>query len=96
MAAEGQVDVRRQILVTQNTEYLLRGNTCIAVRDHQTGERDRTHVAIGSQLLGVCGISPGRLVVVAGQVAYPARGPTRGVRLPGYDIAAARGHAVLI
>ena len=52
MAYSGQERRRRQVVVTTNTEYYLRDNVCIAVRDQRTGELQHDHQALGSQIVG--------------------------------------------
>lgn len=51
---------RRQhrIFVTRNTEYHLRGRTCVAVRDVWTGRWARQHPALGRRLFGA--VTPGQ------------------------------------
>jgi hypothetical protein len=44
-----------KILVTKNTEYHMRGEECIAVRDSKSGVWRKQHVAVGSKLVGSIG-----------------------------------------
>lgn len=39
-----------RVYVTQNSEYHLRGDVCIAVRDRKTGQWVQDHVAVGQKL----------------------------------------------
>jgi hypothetical protein len=43
---------RRRVYVTHNTEYHLYDDICVAVRDRNTGDFDRSHIAIGRKLEG--------------------------------------------
>lgn len=43
---------KRRMYVTHNTEYHLHDGVCVAVRDKNTGEFDRSHLAIGHRLEG--------------------------------------------
>src|SRR6187549_1162887 len=43
---------KRQVYVTHNTEYHLYDGVCVAVRDRNTREFDRSHIAIGRKLEG--------------------------------------------
>jgi hypothetical protein len=44
-----------KVLITRNTEYHMRGDECIAVRDTRTGQWQGQHVALGRQLVGSIG-----------------------------------------
>jgi len=61
---------RHRAYVTRNTEYHLRGNTCVAVRDRRTGMWLEQHRALGTRFFGSLrllgyGVSPvyGKAVV---------------------------------
>ena len=56
MSYQGPDRRQHRILVTQHTEYHMRGATCIAVRDRRSGDWKGSHSALGSDLLG--GIVP--------------------------------------
>ncbi|HET6345478.1 MAG TPA: hypothetical protein VFH51_11140 [Myxococcota bacterium] len=52
MAYSGRERRQRQEVLTQNSEYHLRGDTCVAVRCPRTGRLKTEHQAVGSHVLG--------------------------------------------
>jgi len=48
----GQERRQHRVYVTRNTEYHLRGGTCVAVRDRKTGQFLQSHLAIQRTLSG--------------------------------------------
>ena len=42
----------RRVFVTKNTEYHMRDDVCVAVRDRRTGRWQMKHRALGSKLMG--------------------------------------------
>ncbi len=55
MSYQGPERRRHRVLVTNHTEYHMRGETCVAVRDLTTGEWVRDHSAVGSRLESALG-----------------------------------------
>jgi hypothetical protein len=48
----GQERRQHHLYVTRNTEYHVRGRTCVGVRDLWTGRWSRNHPALGRKLFG--------------------------------------------
>lgn len=48
----GQERRQHRVYVTRNTEYHLRGATCVAVRDRKTGRFLQSHLAVQRTLSG--------------------------------------------
>lgn len=46
---------RHRVLVTKNTEYHMRDNVCVGVRDVSSGAWRAGHSALGNELLGSIG-----------------------------------------
>lgn len=76
MAYAGKDRRVHKVLVTRNTEYHMRGRTCVAVRDRRTGEWLRAHLALRSEVSGGLrfklegGIVPVRGVPSIGESAF--------------------------
>ena len=52
MSYTGRERRTRQIIITENTEYHLKGCTCVAVRDYHTGQLQKNHQALGKEVVG--------------------------------------------
>jgi hypothetical protein len=52
MPYEGPERRIRKVFVTRNTEYHMKGATCVGVRDRETGEWLRTHFAVERPVVG--------------------------------------------
>jgi len=52
MSYSGKERRIHQVFITQNTEYHVRRNECVAVRDRRTGEFLEGHLALRSTLSG--------------------------------------------
>lgn len=50
MSYNGPERRKHRVLITENTEYHLRANRCVGVRDPITGEWQPSHRAIGREL----------------------------------------------
>jgi hypothetical protein len=83
-----------RVLVTENTEYHMRGDLCVAVRHTKTGKWESHHFAIGSHLEGGLSragggfrLNPG-IPQVGDQLAFDndiLTSPLQRVRRPGLD-----------
>ena len=58
MAYVGNERRVHKIFVTRNTEYHVRKDTCVAVRDRRTGEWMRAHLALRSRVSGALRFTP--------------------------------------
>ncbi len=69
-----------KMFVTKNTEYHLRGEVCVGVRDRRSGQWMRGHAAVRHRLLGALrfsrhgGVIPNPGVPQAGESLYFAVG----------------------
>lgn len=52
MAYEGSERRIHKVFVTRNTEYHIRRDTCVAVRDRRSGEWLRAHMALKNRVHG--------------------------------------------
>jgi hypothetical protein len=52
MAYEGPERRIHKVFVTRNTEYYVRAQRCVAVRDRSTGEWRRDHFAVDRAIMG--------------------------------------------
>ena len=52
MEYQGPERRQRRVMVTANSEYHLRGNECVAVRNPKTGEWHPQHQALGQKVVG--------------------------------------------
>lgn len=102
MRSPGQGAAERRIhrvFVTQNTEYHLRRERCVAVRDRRSGEWLRGHLALRSELTGGVrffsngGMQPtGHAPTVGESLLFSAPGrdlvtsPLQGVERPARDV----------
>ncbi len=65
MAYDGPERRIHRVFVTRNTEYHVRSNVCVAVRDRRSGDWYRTHEAINRQVSGAVSIEPRGVVAAA-------------------------------
>ena len=76
MNYEGNERRRNRVYVTRNTEYHLRDDVCVAVRDRQTGRFHDAHIAIRLRLEGRIkvgvngGAAPGPLPAQVGDALF--------------------------
>jgi hypothetical protein len=67
MAYEGPERRIHKVFVTRNTEYYVREQRCVAVRDRSTGEWVKDHFAIDRAIVGVIRyLDSGELFAAAG------------------------------
>ena len=52
MTYHGPERRRHRVYITRNTEYHIRDNRCVAVRDPRTGEWKSDHDALGKEIAG--------------------------------------------
>lgn len=58
MGYEGGERRVHRVLVTRNSEYHLRGDRCIAVRDRRSGRWDTLHLAVSREIHGTLRFLP--------------------------------------
>ncbi len=94
MSYQGPERRVHQIFVTDNTEYHMRGDICVAVRDGKTGQWIEGHTAIGCRLEGGLGRQGGGFLPHKGRPELGDRlafesdlltSPLRYVRRPGAE-----------
>lgn len=56
---------RHRQFITHNTEYHLRGDVCVAVRDRRSGSWLTEHDALGTRLMGCLACTPHGFSLVA-------------------------------
>jgi hypothetical protein len=67
MEYQGPERRKHRVMVTTNTEYHLRGDECVAVRDPKTGQWQSGHTAVGQKVLaGLIFLPSGSLKVSFG------------------------------